>query len=145
MSFQCALARIVRQNAGAESAFFTRFVCNTRFCLQNTLYTASILSNALQWRIVPTTEVEIGLSPAYRGRGLRAFGKYFSLHVCLQKVVVSCNLLLLLRYVWIRVMLSFIVYKLNLFIINLFNILDINRHLTSTIWGINNKGRYSKT
>jgi hypothetical protein len=26
---------------------------------------ASILSNALQWGIVPTTEAEIGLSPAY--------------------------------------------------------------------------------
>ena len=29
------------------------------------LYAASILSNALQWGIVPTTEAEIGLSPAY--------------------------------------------------------------------------------
>ncbi len=33
--------------AGAESAFHTRFVCNKRFCLQNTPYAASILSNAL--------------------------------------------------------------------------------------------------
>ena len=35
--------------------------------------TASILLNALQWGTVPATEAEIGLSPAYRGRGLRAF------------------------------------------------------------------------
>jgi simple sugar transport system ATP-binding protein len=40
--------------------------------------TASILSNSLQWGIVLATEAEIGLSPAYRGRGLRAFDKISS-------------------------------------------------------------------
>jgi hypothetical protein len=39
---------------------------------------ASILSNALRWEIVPAIEVEIGLSPTYRGN-LMAFDKRLSM------------------------------------------------------------------
>ena len=48
----------------------------------------------LQWGTVPATEAEIGLSPAYRGRGLRAFDKleyYFAEKLLKGAINEKCN------------------------------------------------------
>lgn len=61
---QWALARIVRQNAGAESAFLARFVCNTL---------RSFYQLPFSGGMYPFTEAEIGLSPPVEAGGFRAF------------------------------------------------------------------------
>jgi hypothetical protein len=37
---------------------------------------ASAFDQPFQWGIIPAAEAEIVLSPAYKGRGLRAFDKW---------------------------------------------------------------------